>query len=484
MSAKGRGPTAHSTIRRMRNSRLGWASALGELIDNSCGNGATTVTVRLTPTTCEVRDDGNGCNERMFAALQSLDWHEEDRDHPNPTSVYGIGSKDAVIWAGGPTEYYSIRDTARYTLVDWDDFGDSWSYADPVVGAAAAERCKAIKLNEHGTVIRMPHHTRQINRSSFDALVKALAAQHWAAVETGIVIRVEFVPRSSRTPVGGVLSGKPLPEFIDGKSIDAAVTLADGRKIRIIGGVLDPSVRMSQPGFEYIFGHRVVVPCGGLGAGQLCFERVYFRVLLLGDKSDWNPTTNKVGLHDSDEAALGEAVFRECKSLLDQAQHESIATLLEQELENEISEMLSEDNRRRAKRRGAENPTGTIDPKSTGRQHQIAARTQDSKGNIKSKAGARLSVKLVEFDEQNAHLIGKAAVRDRIIRLNKLHSAVSEATALSAKHELRLIAYAIWSDEWTRTDDTGHSRLNGIERGTFIDKLSAMLKNLRKEQEA
>lgn len=469
MSAKGRGPSAHSTIRRMRNVRLGWTPALGELIDNSCGNGATTVTVRLTPTTCEVRDDGNGCTEEMFGALQSLGWHQEDSEHSNPTSVYGIGSKDAVIWAGGPTEYYSVRDAARISVVDWDSFGESWTYQDPVIGKAAAERCSAIRLEGHGTVIRMPHHTRQINRAVFDATFKALASQHWAAVETGVVIRVEFMPRGAnrQRAIGGVLPGKPLPLLIDGKQMDAVVSLADGRTVRIVGGVLDSSVRMSEPGFEYIFGHRVVVPCGGLGAGQLCFERVYFRVFLLGDKLDWQVTTNKLGLHDSDEAALGEAVFRECKHLLEHAQNESIASLLEKEVEDELSKLLSEGNRRRKKSKDKE-------PSPTPPESENDREQRKRNPSRKKRGAAEIKVKLTEFDADKSHLLGSANVKDRIVRLNKLHPAVST----DQSRELLLIAYSVWSDAWTEIDDRGN-RLLLATRMTFVEKFSSMLAGMK-----
>ena len=44
---KSRGPLAYEIIRDLRHRRFGWPSALPELIDNSVGNGAETVTVRI-----------------------------------------------------------------------------------------------------------------------------------------------------------------------------------------------------------------------------------------------------------------------------------------------------------------------------------------------------------------------------------------------------------------------------------------------------
>lgn len=489
MSAKGQGPTAKSQIQKMKNRRWTWAGAIGELVDNSCGNGATNVTIRLTPKTCEVRDDGNGCTELMFAAMQSFGWHQEDEEHENNMSRFGVGAKDAVIWAGGPTEFYSIRDTARAITVDWDSFGRDWTYPDPEEGDIAFALCSRVRLTEHGTIVKMSHHTRQAHRGMVEDLRRALNAQHWAAVESGAVIRFEFLPLGGRRVLGGVLPGKPLPTLKEGTALDKLCSLSDGRTFRIIGGVLDPSARLSDPGFEYIFGHRVVVAAGGLGAGNMSFERVCCRVFLEGDKTGWLVTANKDGLHDSDQQALGEAVFRECQSILNTAQSESISSVLEKEIEDSLSAVLTDSHKRRGKRKPPQNNSGSVAPTGRGGKHKNFTVSQpgdtETDSEPKLMKGGRVDVKIIEFEDKDAHLIAKAVVKDRTVRLNKRHSLVAEGVAKQFSTEMwALIASPFWVNAWIHTDDGGNKYANGCERMGFDEKLSAMLGTTVKEETA
>jgi hypothetical protein len=234
-----------------------------------------------------------------------------------------------------------------------------------------------------------------------------------------------------------------------------------------------------------VFGHRVVVSCGSLGAGQLGYERVYFRVFLQGDKGDWTVNTNKDGLHDGDEAALGEAVFRECRSLLETAQSESIASFEEQELESLVSGKLTQANRKRAKRRSAENESGAVEPTGEGGKHRNAKQTSDIDGNCKSKrrAAANIQVKLIEFDEQSEHLAARALVKDRIVRLNKLHPAIAACVAERAARELFVIANSFWAAAWIKTDDKGSLLMPEHYRATHEEKYSAMLADVYQQEQ-
>ena len=81
-----------------------------------------------------------------------------------------------------------------------------------------------------------------------------------------------------------------------------------------------------------------------------------------------------------------------------------------------------------------------------------------------------------EFEDKESHLIGKAATKDRIVRLNASHPYVAVAKCDRDANRLFLIAMALWSDAWIKTDEKGQKRLDGMERMSFTDKLSAMLK--------
>lgn len=472
------GPTAKSIIYQMRHRKKRWAVSVGELIDNSVGNGATVVNVTFKPHYVECLDNGSGCNAEKFAALVSLGMHVEDDLVKNSVSRFGIGAKDAFIWAGGPTRVYSTRRSeARFIEVDWDTFDQLWEYNDIIEGDAAKTLCEEIGLSESGVAVVMPNHTRQMTTQVFADVYKQLAEMFWAAVETGIKIQVEWIPQPRlKKRYGGLLPGKQMPSLIPEYCIDSQLELADGRSIRILGGIITPDVRLSSPGFEYIYGHRVVLTAGGLGAGSLDFERCYFRVFLLGDKESWQVTTNKVGLHDADEAALGQAVYDHCKTILMQSQSEAMSQLADQDLLDEVSELLSEANRKRAKRKPPANHTATKQSTGRGGRHTKAAEVGDELGNCQPNkpVAGQIKIKRAEFEDEKQHLIGQSVVRDRIIRVNVRHPFIKHCLETRDKVGLHVSAMAIWSDAYTKMDENGQLRFT--ERVDFVEKLSAMLK--------
>ena len=476
MTVKPRGPKASAMLNAMRNRDIGWARSLAELIDNSIGNGATIVNVRLSPTCVSVVDNGVGCTPNKFAALVSIGWHEEDDAVENMVSRYGIGAKDAFLYFDGITKVASVRDgQGIHTVVDWSSFEDEWNYEEPIQGAQATRAARKMGVKESGVAIEMPSHKRQINAKSFESIRKALSRMFWAAVETGVTIKVVYLPNTGK-PQGGGLAGKPMPGFIDGHTINEQCELEDGRTIQINGGVLAPSVRISSPGFEFIYGHRVVIEAGGVGAGGLDFERFYARVLLLGDKGDWQVTTNKTGLHDSDEAMVAQLVYDKCRDLLTAASSQPIANLVEDELLREISDDLASAHKRRQRRSPGES-SGTVTPKNTERKQRFAEDVHECDGNHEPKRRGRRPqqprIVRAEFADDEAHLCGKANVRDKIIRVNCLHPFVAECLETRDKSALRMRAYALWSAAWCSTDDRGQTLM--IERGKFDGKLSAMV---------
>lgn len=486
---KPRAPSARALIRSFRNQRLGWPQALGELIDNACGNGARNVTIRLSKGRCEIRDDGVGCTPEKFAAMASIGGHEEDPLIVNPTSKYGIGAKHAFLWAGGPTRIYSRRgDLSLFMNVEWDDFTDAFDYDEPLTGEQASRECRLVKMDSDGVCIVMPSVTRKMDAGIFDSVIKTLNAQHWAAVEAGIVVRVEFFQSGKKKPRGGVLSGKQPPEFAEDHRINKVCTLADGRQIRLVGGVIATGVPWSTPGFEYIYGHRVVLTACGLGAGTMSFERLYVRVFLEGGKDDWNVTTNKHGLHDADEAALQEAVFRECRHLLACAEQEAIAMRSDSDemFLGEVSDALTAGHRKKGKRdRNNKITEGTVQPSGKGSQHTRAKAVGVDPGNCTAgdRGSRKISIFPVEFEDEREFLIGEAKTKDWLVRLNKRHPMVAAALESRNKLATTIIADALWSDAFVSVDDHGQrSFVNG--QMTFVDKLSAMLKVVPQEVEA
>lgn len=479
MAIKGRGMTAKATIVDCRNKPLGWSKAIGELIDNAVGNGAKTVSVMFRPHYVRVVDDGVGCTDEMFEALISFGWHVDDPKTNNKVSRFGVGAKQAAVWFGGPTEFYSRRDgEAKYIEIDWDDFAEEWDYPEALIGERGEAECKRIKLPETGTAVIAAHHDRQLTEKQFQDVRGTLNDLFWAAVETGVVIRLEFKRDGKNgSIVGGLLDGKTMPRFDESRTINKAVELAGGRRVHVNGGVLASDERITRPGFEYIYGHRVVVQAGGLGSGGFDFERVYFRVTLLGDKESWRVTTNKCGLHDADQAALEQAVFGACKSLLQAAKSEDYAQRIDQDLLDEISDELTTSHRKKAKRKPVSNPgSGAVAPTGKGSQHRKAKESQDGDDDREQPAKqmrGKIRIVRAEFADESVHLVADAVVKDRIVRLNRRHPFISTILGERDKRAILLLVDAVWSEAWLATDDSGQSRL--ISRGAYVDKLSAML---------
>jgi hypothetical protein len=125
-------------IAEKRNRKIGWAKALGELIDNSVGNGAAAVRILFKPHYVKCIDDGVGCDDRKFPAMVSLGMHVEDDMVKNQVSRYGFGAKDAFIWAGGPTRVFS-------SLIAWCDSRTRnftlWRITETKASRSAATPC-------------------------------------------------------------------------------------------------------------------------------------------------------------------------------------------------------------------------------------------------------------------------------------------------------------------------------------------------------
>ena len=477
MAIRPRGPSAKEWVKEYSNRRSSWEETVSEWIDNSIGNGATRVDVEWTPRFVDVKDNGNGCTRQMFAALISPNCHVEDEGVVNAVSRYGIGAKYGFCWCGGPTQCFSRRGDECYsTNLDWQSVVD-WSDFDAALeGEEAMHRCESAGMFSNGLRIKQ-QHSRQMTQSTFTQVFKKLAKRYWAAIETNVVIQVRFTPTGTRKkPLGGLLPGRSMPAFIEGQEIDKVLQLEDGRTIHISGGVLAANVRLSDPGFEYIYGHRVVIDAGGLGAGGIDYERIYVRVFLLGDKEHWRVTPTKDQLHDIDQSALGQAVFDTCKPILEVAGSSDYASQMDQELLDEIAAEMTEANKRHARRPGSNGMVGTKTPTGTGSEHRRTRHPAAITGKYNGDGGRRcgaFTIRPTEFADEDCHLVGKAKITDKLIRLNTRHQAIREGLDCRDKKYIRTVTNALWSEEWIKQDANGQRLV--IPRTDFVSKFSAML---------
>ncbi len=462
---RARGPTASELIASLRTRSVGWRVAVGEWLDNSIGNGAQHVSVWFRKCGVEIEDNGAGCDDKMFPAWASIGWHQKSPDSKDTVSRYGVGAKDGFLWAGGPTKLYSVRqDLYQYTEVNWDEFGDEWDFDRPETGEGAKGICKRVGLTgDSGAKIILPSVTRKMTETIFWQMHDALNERFWPAVENGATLLIEMSHQKKKVRIGGPLKGKPMVTFIDDKSIDKECRLEDGRTIRIHAGIVAEEVRLPHPGFDYIYGHRVLIPTTSLGSGDMDCERVYGRVYLLGDKTDWRVATNKTGLHDTDRDIVAQAVFGEVKHLLEEASSEAFCRIQDDALLKEVTAVVNAALRRKAKRNSGGGKSGTARSTGKGTPHSNASNASDNPGNCSTtdsnddRPGA-VTIKWGEYSASDWEL-GDADVLGQIVRLNKHHPYNARANQDDNKQGLASVALALWSDAWRLTDDSGQKRL-------------------------
>jgi hypothetical protein len=463
--SKPRPPSARGTIREYRNRTLGWSKVINELVDNSLGNAAKRVRIEFGDKSVKVLDNGCGCNARMFSALVSLTWHEEAPGIDNDVSMYGVGAKHAFLWAGGPTDCFSIRDgEARYISVDWDSMDRDWTYPDIVVGKEAMTLCFGAGLHgPHGTMVQMSRVIRKFDGNNIKSLVLSLGDHYWPAIDSGAEISVVYKPRKGKS-LTRIITGKPLPMMqVDGL-IDEVITLDDGRQLKILAGIVPVDAPLTRPGFEYIFGHRVLLPACDLGCGGMDFERVYGRVWLLGKKEVWRVSVNKDDLHDIDRDIVEDAIFSKCSELLKQSQSEAFAQFKDDQLLSEVEEEINSilTSPKKAKRRSDNHQNeGTVKPTGRGSQHIQARDVSSTPGNIKRKPrkGGRIRFTWRTFEERDTWKLGDVNVAARVVGLNRSHPFFVRAREEQEKASILVTAMMLWADAWCQWNDKNEGQL-------------------------
>jgi hypothetical protein len=482
LDVEARGEPAWSRIRCIRAESFAWPKMLGELIDNSIGNGATEVDVEFVGERLTVRDNGVGCDQEMFAALVSFGWHQEDKRQRNLVSRYGVGAKTCFVSLGGPTQLWSLRDDiCLHREVRWDSFQDSWNYAKAVTGPQYLAQAKSHGMDyEHGLLIVMPAITRGMGEKRLAKLTKSLNDTYWAAIENGVSITVTWRKSAKEQLHGGRLTGVPLPTFIPEHRVDRDVTLPDGRRIHVFAGIMDRTVKAQcWPGFNYIYGHRVVLANSRLGCGTAANDCVYGRVRLLGDKHAWNVSTHKDGLREDDQDALDAAVSEACRDLLAHAQSEAFSQFEDNELLKEVELCLNDSfgqsldgKLEKRTRTGAKNDKPPSEPKDTGRKRRRAEKHDDTKaGSVthakngealtkpdRRKRAESIRLQWVAPKEGEEDSIGYADIVGRAVCLNREHRFLANARDAKNMSAIFAVAVLLWVSVSSFSDASGQKR--------------------------
>lgn len=354
-------------IESQRNSRLGWPTALGELIDNSFDANALQVVIEFSKKSFSITDDGTGTAD--IASMVTLGSHKKHKT--TSLGMYGVGVKEAWLWAGDTidvrTTFKGITRTLRVTVP-----GDIRQEDGRWVGPDPDERPSM--PTEKGTRILIDNLTQR--RPKPDHLL-ALRRMFMPALESGRQIAV--VDGGRRI----LIEPYRLPKLTDTVTDSFEV---DGREVEIEIGIVANDQVVEHSGFLICYGHRVI-KTSVIGTGDFSSNRLTGKIIL---GRGWKLTKNKNDLSDySDE--LGDAIFERIKGLCEITKRltEDIEST---ELANELADLLNEgikNARSREKRDPARESSGSVLPKETERKRRNAEKISiDLPGNVEGGTGS------------------------------------------------------------------------------------------------
>lgn len=417
-------PSTH-LLRALCNQKIGWVNALAELIDNAFNAGASRVVIKTGGRSVIVEDDGRGMLD-VTSAVRLGD-HRVDIDAGN--GMYGIGMKDAWLYAGDSIEVRSIRaglqSSIRTSVFEMEASGD-WSVSPPTQSACEEDAC--------GTSIKLGlRHGRKLpSQENMQKLAWAFSP----AIASGKQILWE------RGKKRIVLSPVSLPPFID--VVDDSFEV-NGKSVTIHIGIIKDGHSMANGPLWYIHKHRIVTK-SYLGIHRYNSERVGGTVTL---GKGWALTKNKDDFDDNKEE-LGEAIENRCRMLLAKAEKlstslasESIKTAIESIINQGIAELKRE-------RRTSGDTSGTVLPKFSGRKRRKAAKVSDQRGSVelaesnkKQKKAGELRLNWRALDSTK---VGEFDPHSDTITLNIENSFVSHVRNAKSEIGQVVLAMAVFTD--------------------------------------
>lgn len=426
-------------LRSIVNQGMPWWSALAELIDNSFDAGATRAIVKCGRQFVEVSDDGNGISD--MARAVTLGDHQ--RYSTTKLGRYGIGLKEAWLFAGDRVELVSVKDGIKSKLVlDLNDFGDSWDGPDPTTEPTSEPSGTTVKL-----CLRKGR-----NLPGKDAKSQ-LSWVFTPAIEDGkqVVFIEEKVPKKKP------LIACRLPVFIDSvrESFDV-----NGKRVDIHIGIIADGDRIEKGPFWIQHEHRNICS-SSIGAKGFTLSRVG-GVIHLG--SGWKLTKNKDDLSDNREE-LDEEIHSRIKFLLQKAEQLSMdvqASALRTELESMVNEAIGE--ARREARSAASRSTGTVVQKNTDRKRRNAAAVHENlSGSVNRTNGRRRTGFSLAFGADESDRLGNYDSLANTVTLNLDHPFVRHTKDVANIHALYAVAIAILSEAICNSDNRGNKTLFEVE---------------------
>lgn len=446
-------PSTH-LLRALCNQKIGWVNALAELIDNSFNAGATRVVVTTDKRNVRVEDDGRGMLD-VSSAVRLGD-HKVDMDAG--IGMYGIGLKDAWLYAGDSIRVETVRGEERAsvsTSVKEMEASGDWTVDAPRVGPALG--C------DSGTAITLGCRAgRKLPNKEHAA---RLAWVFTPAIASGK--QILWASGRKRKPLAPV----DLPPLIDSVTDTFEVS---GKEVSICIGIVKDGHHMTSGPLWYQHRHRTICK-SHLGVHRYNSERIG-GVVKLGH--GWSLTKNKDDFDDNKEE-LGDAIEDRCKMLLskaDQLSSDIETAALTSELEMMVNDAI---NRFKREKRGKGSSVGSIQPRGTGRRRRNAEKTSDADGSVDrpdSKKRRRTGIK-INWQYMDTLTVGDFDPSCNVASLNIRNPFVWQVRSNSKDNKLALfsLAMAVVADHACNNRDGGKTM---FEVHDFGQTLGEILKTL------
>lgn len=449
-------PSVH-LLHAMRNQNLGWWKALAELIDNSFDAGATRVVLSAKGRTVQIEDNGRGMSDVTCAVRLG-----DHRAGESPgLGMYGIGLKDAWLYADGSICVDSVRDGTRAKI-----FADiqqmiehgSWMVDAPTVAEAPDAKSGTTITLGLARRRKLPTHSH----------VQELSWAFTPALKSGRQIEWQRGVAKPET-----LAAKELPPLLETvrDSFDVG-----GKSVSIEIGIVADGHHMTNGPVWIQYRHRNIMR-SHIGMGSFNDERIG-GIVRLGE--GWSLTKNKDDF-DANKDELGDAIHSRIRMLLlkaEQLSHDIESKEIACESETRVNEAIGE--LKREKRRQTREQSGTVKPGDSGRKRRKAKDITDQVGSVIAKDGNRRRGISLGFGYLEGDLMGEFDPSCNRITLNSGHPFISRTRKSKSTETLYVIAMSIFS-HYVCNHDGNHLTL--FEVRDFSQTLGAIMKSIHFDSE-
>ena len=407
----------------MQNQNLGWFKALAELIDNAFDANATRVLMTSKGNQLLIEDDGAGIKD-IASVLRLGDHNASDS---TALGMYGVGLKDAWLFAGNRIEIYSTRNGERsFVAADVSEMisNKSWKIADPQVSKAENE--------VSGTSIHLFLSGRRKPQPN------TMSKLAWAF--TPALLQGKQIAHRSGRGKAKTLAPIQLPPFADSVADSFDI---NGKQVSIEIGIVADGQKMENGPFWIQYKHRnLAISSIGIGPG---FDgRRMGGVIRLGD--GFAITKNKDDFDDHKED-LHDAIHDRIKMLLQKAEQLCLdveSRALTTELESRINDAIGK--LKREKRNQTRESIGTVLPRGTGRKRRKARDVSDIPGGVNAGSRKRHGLS-VGFYDMDGDVMGRFDHTANRITLNESHPYIDHCRNASNIEALHTAAIAILAND-------------------------------------